>query len=156
MGWTVQVSKLGRGKKFYSSPKHTVWLSDPPIRLFNKHWGSFPGVNWAGHEVNHSPPSGAYVQNEWSYISFPLLPLHAFMAWTVKTLPFPLPHYCCWPLIWPNSAMTSADKTYVVAATTCTTSQNIRGPYILLTQCMCIYASSTVLWTNSNYIPLQH
>jgi len=29
-------------------------------------------LKWPGHEVNHSPPSCAEVEDEWSYPSFPL------------------------------------------------------------------------------------
>jgi hypothetical protein len=27
------------------------------------------GLNWPGHETDHSPPSRAYVKNVWSYTS---------------------------------------------------------------------------------------
>jgi len=49
-----------------------------------EHRGSFPGAKRQEREINHSPPSGAEVKNEWSYISTP--PTHAFMAWIKKNL----------------------------------------------------------------------
>jgi hypothetical protein len=33
-------------------------------------------VKWPGREADHSPPSGAEVKNEWSYISAPPVRLH--------------------------------------------------------------------------------
>jgi hypothetical protein len=38
--------------------------------------GSFPGVEWPGHEADHSPPSSAKVKNAWSYTSTPPIRLH--------------------------------------------------------------------------------
>jgi hypothetical protein len=48
--------------------------------------GSFPGVKRPGRDVDHSPPFGAEVKNEWSYTSTPLLPLNAFTARTGKSI----------------------------------------------------------------------
>jgi len=30
-----------------------------------------PGVNWQGHEVNHSPPISVKIRTEWSYTYMP-------------------------------------------------------------------------------------
>jgi hypothetical protein len=50
------------------------WPTQPPIQ------GApgllFLGVKWQGHEVDHSPPSNAEVENEWSYTSIPSVCLH--------------------------------------------------------------------------------
>jgi hypothetical protein len=53
---TVQSSNPVKGKRFFCSPKTSrpaLGSTQPPIQ-----WvlGFFPGVNWTGHEVNHSPP----------------------------------------------------------------------------------------------------
>jgi predicted membrane channel-forming protein YqfA (hemolysin III family) len=50
-----------------------------------------PGVKWLWCEVDHLPPSGPNIKNEWSYTS---IPQYMFMAWclvkhrTTLHLPF--------------------------------------------------------------------
>jgi hypothetical protein len=39
---------------------------------------AIPGINWLGHEADHSPPSGAEVKNVLSFTA--TLPF-VFMAW---------------------------------------------------------------------------
>jgi hypothetical protein len=77
--------KSSYSKRFFSSQKRPDRLRGPPSLLFNAYWDSFPGVKRPGPEVNYSPPSSAEVKTESIYTSSPL---HAFMAWTGKTLPF--------------------------------------------------------------------
>jgi hypothetical protein len=47
-------------------------LLAPPSPLCNGYWGSFMQVKQPGREANHSAPSRAGVNNEWSYTSTPL------------------------------------------------------------------------------------
>jgi hypothetical protein len=61
-------------RDFFSSPECPDWLWGPPSFLFSAYWGSFLGVQWLGHEIYHSPVSGAEVKNEWSCTSAPLCP----------------------------------------------------------------------------------
>jgi hypothetical protein len=58
---------------------------EPPSHLFNKYQGSFPGVKWLRHDIDHSHPSRAEVKNVWSYIPTPHI--YAFMAWRGQMLP---------------------------------------------------------------------
>lgn len=44
-------------------------FSGPPILLFKWYRRSAPGVKWPGCGVHLSPPSSAWVANEWSYTS---------------------------------------------------------------------------------------
>jgi hypothetical protein len=55
----------------------------PPSCLFNGYSGSFPGVKQPEGEGDHSPPTSAEVQNEWSYTS---AHPYAFMARTGTNL----------------------------------------------------------------------
>jgi len=45
-----------------------------PTQFPIAYWGTFLGVQWLGHEIYHSPVSGAEVKNEWSFTSTPLCP----------------------------------------------------------------------------------
>jgi hypothetical protein len=66
---------------------HLTCISQPPVQCV-------PGIpslgrKWLGHKVDHSPPSSAKAENEWSCVS---VPLYAFIAWTGEnfTLTFTL------------------------------------------------------------------
>ena len=52
----------------------------PSSSLFNMYWGSFSGLMWLGHDIDHSVLSSGTI---------PLLPLCAFMAWIGTTVAFP-------------------------------------------------------------------
>jgi hypothetical protein len=51
-----------------------------PVTGFGAHAASYPsgivgfslGVNWKGHEADHSPPCNAQVRNAWRYNSTPI------------------------------------------------------------------------------------
>ena len=68
-GWMIRGSNSGRGKRFLSSPKRPNPLWGPTSPLLKGNQGSFQALTRLGREVNHSPPSIAYVKNEWSYTS---------------------------------------------------------------------------------------
>jgi len=74
MDWTVRGSNCSRGKRIFSSPECPDWLWGPPSFLFIAYRGSLLGVQWLGHEIYHSPVSGAEVKNEWNCTSTPLCP----------------------------------------------------------------------------------
>ena len=76
MGWTVQGSNPGRGKRFFSSSESQDWLWDLPSLLFNGQWHSFLEVKWLRCDADHSPPSSAEVENKGSYTSTPSICLH--------------------------------------------------------------------------------
>jgi hypothetical protein len=70
---------LGIGwKPIYKKKKKTTFLN--PLHTYIKHKGitgyrgSFPWIKRPGHEVDHSPPSNAEVNNERSYTSTPPTP----------------------------------------------------------------------------------
>jgi len=56
MGWMIWGSNPSKGKRFMSSPKCADWLWGPLTLLFNGYQGSFPGVQWLGHDADHSLP----------------------------------------------------------------------------------------------------
>ena len=43
----------------------------PPSLLFNGYQGSFLGIKWMEHEVDHSPPPSTKIKNYWNYTSTP-------------------------------------------------------------------------------------
>jgi hypothetical protein len=51
MGWILWDSNPGRGKRFFSSPKHPTSYSVDTGGLFPKR------IKWPGREVDHSLPS---------------------------------------------------------------------------------------------------
>jgi hypothetical protein len=62
-----------RSKKFFYCRKLSDRLWGPNNFLFNGYWELFPRgggvVKRTGREADHSPPSSAEVENEWSYTS---------------------------------------------------------------------------------------
>jgi len=67
MGWKVWGLNPGRGKRPFFCPKCPDWPWRQPN--FEVYRGSIPDTRHVGHEINHSPPSIADVQNEWCYTS---------------------------------------------------------------------------------------
>jgi hypothetical protein len=61
------------GSRIFSSPCRPDRLWGPPSLLSN----GYQGVNWQGHEADHSPPTNAEVKKMWAYTS---TPPYAFMA----------------------------------------------------------------------------
>lgn len=50
--------------------------NQPSLQFFNMYWVFFfPGIKWAGYEVDHTP-SSAKGKKEWSYVSSALTCLH--------------------------------------------------------------------------------
>jgi hypothetical protein len=82
MGWTIWGANPHRGKGFSPSPNHLYWLQNPLSLIFSGNKGSFLGLMWLGHEIDHSPPSSAEVT------AIPLLLHCSFMAWIRTALPF--------------------------------------------------------------------
>jgi hypothetical protein len=50
---------------------HPYWPWDAPNLIFNWYQCSFLVVSWREHDIDHSPPSRAKVDNEWSSTSSP-------------------------------------------------------------------------------------
>jgi hypothetical protein len=75
MVWTIRGSNPGSSGIFLFSKMSRPAMR--PILPFIKWVPSvlFPGIKQLGREVDHLPPSGAEVKNEWSYISSPPMPL---------------------------------------------------------------------------------
>jgi hypothetical protein len=76
MDWTVQGSNAVRRKRFFYSQKRAdrLWILDS--LLFNWYRRFLPEVKRSGRAVNHSPPSSAEVENEWSCTSAPSICLN--------------------------------------------------------------------------------
>jgi hypothetical protein len=73
-GWTgLQI--LIETKDFLFS-KMSDWLWGPPTLLFSGYQRSFLGLELQGYGIDHSPPSGTQVKNEWSYTSTPSIYFH--------------------------------------------------------------------------------
>lgn len=51
------------GQEIFCPPTHPDWPCGPSILLYNGYWGSFLGVKWPGHSVDHPPPTRAEVKN---------------------------------------------------------------------------------------------
>ena len=66
---------MNEGKIFFSSPIRPGRSWGPPSFPCVPEIIS-PGIKWPERQVDHSPPSGAEVRNEWSYTSTPLLYLN--------------------------------------------------------------------------------
>jgi hypothetical protein len=86
MGWMVWVLNPSSGKRFFCSLECPGWLWGPPSLLFSGYRVSFLGVEQLGCGIDRSPPPSAEFKYKWWCI-----PLYAFMAWTVITLPLYLP-----------------------------------------------------------------
>jgi hypothetical protein len=69
-------SNPSRGKRFISSSKHPDWLWDYLVSYSVGTGSCFLGVKWPGCEIDHSPPSGAGMESEWSYTSAPTICFH--------------------------------------------------------------------------------
>ena len=68
LGWTILGSIPGKVKEFFSSQKKSRPDLEPSL-LFNAYRGSSQGINRPGRDVDHLHPSGAELNNEWSYAS---------------------------------------------------------------------------------------
>jgi len=75
--WTIMVANPSRKKRFSLFQNQPDWLWELPTLLFNGNRGSFPGIKWLGHEVDHSPKSRTEVKNGRSYTFIPPLCLHS-------------------------------------------------------------------------------
>lgn len=62
--------------RLFLSPKRPDWFWCPPSLLWNWYRGSFTEVKLPGRESDHSSPSDAEVENDWSYTSAPPICLH--------------------------------------------------------------------------------
>lgn len=67
IGWTIRGLNTGRRKKFSLLQNQSNWFWGLSSILFNLYCGSFPAIKQLWRELDHSPPSGAQVKNEWSY-----------------------------------------------------------------------------------------
>ena len=70
-------AKWGWGKRFFCLPKRPDRpQGGPHSLLFGGHWGSFSELKRPEGDVDHSPPSGVEVKNEWSCTSTFFTRLH--------------------------------------------------------------------------------
>jgi hypothetical protein len=58
-----------------SSPKLPRPALGPTKFPIQGYGGSFAGLKWPGHEVDHSPPSSTEGKNEWIHTSTPIIRL---------------------------------------------------------------------------------
>ena len=68
-GWTIQCSKLEEARGFYPLQRTDMFWGSTQLRI---KWipRTLPlRVRRSGHEADHSPPSSAEVENDWSYTS---------------------------------------------------------------------------------------
>ena len=65
---------------FFRTSRPVVWLTQTSIQWIPSF---FPRVKRPGREVDHSSPTSAKVQDDWSCTCDP--PLYSFLAWTRKT-----------------------------------------------------------------------
>jgi hypothetical protein len=73
--YRIKIPESGRG--FFSFLNvHTSPWAHLVSYLMGTYLASFPGGRWVGHEVDHSHPSNAKVNNEWSHTSTPPIHLH--------------------------------------------------------------------------------
>ena len=78
-GWTVQGLNLWGSKNFrllYTRPDRP-W--GPPSLLSNGYRSFFQGIKRPRHGVDHSPPSSAEVEDDWSYTFTTPLCLHGIL-----------------------------------------------------------------------------
>jgi hypothetical protein len=61
---------------FTTMSRLALWPAQPPIQWILE--AVSLGVNWLGHEADHSPLSSAKVKKAWSYTS---TPPYVFIAW---------------------------------------------------------------------------
>jgi hypothetical protein len=60
------ISGQGQGICLFSTTaRPALQPIQPPIQWVP--WPDFPGVQWPGHEADHSPPHRAEGNNEWRY-----------------------------------------------------------------------------------------
>jgi len=71
---------------FFCTPERSDRLWGQPSILFSGYRCFFPEVNRPMREGDHLPPSGAEVENDWSYASTPFICLHGVDR--KKCLPF--------------------------------------------------------------------
>jgi len=100
MGWMIQGSNPGEGKRFLSSPNLSDWVWGPPSQLFSEY--GFPppaGSDFWGMKLT----SDFYLMPRLRMsLAIPLFPLFFFMGWEGKTLCLFLnnvAHYfICWTI----------------------------------------------------------
>ena len=77
MATSYRMGCLGFGSQHMQEVVCTPKLYRPAKGLlFNCYWVSFPEIKKLEHEADHSNPSSAQVQNEWSYTSTPPVCIH--------------------------------------------------------------------------------
>jgi len=69
--WKVENSLPNRGNTYFPFPNHSDQLCSLCSLLFNRHWGSFPGVKQLRCDSDHSPQPRTEVKNKYSYTSAP-------------------------------------------------------------------------------------
>jgi hypothetical protein len=75
MGWMIGGLSPGRGWELFTAMSGlALWPTQPPIQWEPEALSLW--VKWPGHEIDHSPPSGAKVKNAGSYTLTPSICLH--------------------------------------------------------------------------------
>jgi hypothetical protein len=84
MGWMVRGSNAGGGEIFRNLPDRH-W--NPPSLLYNGYRVSFPGIKRPGRDVDHPPPSSAYVKEIVDlYLYSPSGSSRPVLGWTSRLL----------------------------------------------------------------------
>ena len=78
MGWKAGGSNAGRVKQREQTSRPAGGTTLPPIQ---GHRGYFPGVKGPACDTDHSPPSSAEVENEWSHTCTPPTCLRSVDRW---------------------------------------------------------------------------
>jgi len=81
MGWTNQGSNPTRENKFFSFSEMSRPALGPFQPLIQWVQGFLPGRKLAEAWFDHSPPSSAWIKNEWSYAFTSLIRLHGVVRW---------------------------------------------------------------------------
>jgi len=68
--------KSQQEQEIFPFSKMSRLIMAPTLPLFSRYQGSFLGIKWLRHDVDHSSPCRASVKNEWRYTYASLLCLH--------------------------------------------------------------------------------
>jgi len=64
-GWWRNFGSCPSKENIFSPPYFACQLWGPPSLLFSGYRHFFSGVNWLGHDTDHSPQSNAEIQHDW-------------------------------------------------------------------------------------------
>jgi len=105
-----RIPKEVRCFPFFKTAQTSLRAIQPPSQWLS---GFNPGVNWLGHEADHSSPTSAEVKNQWSYASTPPIRLRddrhnftLFLHHISFSNPYDLYLYVLYEHEWPSDSLT--------------------------------------------------